>query len=86
MRVAIVGCGLIAGRRCKALAGCSLVACCDVRAERAQALARSAPGAEATSDWRATVNRPDVDLVIVATPHNMLAEIACAAAGAGKHV
>ncbi|MEK7407471.1 MAG: Gfo/Idh/MocA family oxidoreductase, partial [Acidobacteriota bacterium] len=54
--------------------------------ERAQALARSAPGAEATTNWRAAVNRPDVDLVIVATTHYMLAEIACAAAGAGKHV
>jgi predicted dehydrogenase len=40
----------------------------------------------ASSDWHATVARPDIDLVVVATPHDSLAEIARAAVTAGKHV
>lgn len=63
-----------------------IVACCDAVAERAQALARSVPGTEVTTNWRETVARADVDLVVVATSHDKLAEIACAAAEAGKHV
>jgi predicted dehydrogenase len=86
MRVAIIGCGLIGGKRAAALSPCRLVACCDAVPERAQALARTAPGAEAGTDWRDMVARADVDLVVVATSHDRLAEIACAAAAAGKHV
>lgn len=43
-------------------------------------------GAEAGTDWRAAVKRPDIDVVVVATPNGVLAEIACAALEAGKHV
>jgi predicted dehydrogenase len=57
-----------------------------VQRDRAEALARTVAGAEATEDWRAAIDRPDVDLVIVATTNNVLAEIARAAIQAGKHV
>ncbi len=40
----------------------------------------------ASSDWRATVARPDVDVVDICTPNNLHAEIAIAAARAGKHI
>lgn len=83
MRVAIVGCGLIGEKRARALRGCTLAVCCDLVLERA---ARLANGAEVSTDWRAVVTRPDVDLVIVATTHDLLAEIGCGAAAAGKHV
>jgi predicted dehydrogenase len=86
MRVAIIGCGLIGGKRASALSQCRLVACCDRAPERALALARAVPGAEGANDWRETVARADVDLVVVATSHDRLAEIACGAAAAGKHV
>jgi predicted dehydrogenase len=86
MNVAIVGCGLIGQKRAKALAGCMLTACVDVDRERAEALARSAPGAQPMTDWRAGVNRPDVDIVVVSTTHDQLAEITLAAISAGKHV
>jgi len=36
--------------------------------------------------WRSAVERPDVDIVIVATTHDALAEVAHAAVQAGKHV
>jgi predicted dehydrogenase len=84
--VAIVGCGLIGQKRAKALAGARLTACADVVRERAESLARTAPGAAAGDDWRAMVDRADVDIVIVATTNESLAEIACFAVEAGKHV
>lgn len=42
--------------------------------------------AEAATDWRALVARPDIDLVDVCTPGDTHAEIAIAALEAGKHV
>jgi predicted dehydrogenase len=86
MRAAIIGCGLIGRKRSEALSDCSLVVCCDTLGDRAEALARTVAGAVAVTDWQAAVTRPDVDVVLVATTHNMLAPIACAAAAAGKHV
>src|SRR5437660_7063834 len=86
MRAAIIGCGLIGRKRAQALAGCRLAVCCDTSGDRAEALARTADGAVALTDWQAAVIRPDVDVVLIATTHDMLAPIACAAAAAGKHV
>ncbi len=86
MRVAIIGCGLVGHKRARALGDCQLVACADVVGERAAALARTIPGTQPTGDWRAVVERPDVDIVIVSTTHNVLAEITLAAITAGKHV
>ena len=84
--VAIVGCGLIGHKRARALAGARLSVCADLRRDRAEALAAVVPGVSATDDWRAAVSRPDVDLVIVATINDSLADITCAAVAAGKHV
>jgi predicted dehydrogenase len=84
--VGVVGCGLIGQKRAKALGtGGKLVACADIDMNRAEALARSA-GAKAFRDWRELVWSPLVDVVIVATLHDSLAEITCTAAEAGKHV
>lgn len=84
--VAIVGCGLIGQKRARALAGARLAACADVDRGRAEALARTAPGASAHADWREAVAKPDVDVVVVATLHDSLAEIAAGAIAAGRHV
>jgi predicted dehydrogenase len=86
MNVAIVGCGLIGLKRARALAGARLVACADLDPGRAGQLARGFEGCAATTDWREAVSRPGVDIVVVATPHNTLAEIARGAIEAGKHV
>ena len=86
MNVAIVGCGLIGQKRAGALGGCQLVACADVVEDRAETLARMRPGVQAVIDWRAAVERLDVDIVIVSTTHDALAEITLAAISAGKHV
>jgi predicted dehydrogenase len=63
-----------------------VVVCCDAVPDRAEALARSLSGAEAAANWQDVVQRPDVEIVVVATSHDRLAEIACAAAATGKHV
>jgi predicted dehydrogenase len=41
---------------------------------------------EASSDWRTVVARPDIDVVDIVTPNDSHAEIAIAAAKAGKHI
>jgi predicted dehydrogenase len=84
--VGVIGCGLIGQKRAKALgAGGKLVACADLDADRAEKLA-STSGAQVYRDWRALVLSSSVDVVIVATLHDSLAEITRAAAEAGKHV
>lgn len=86
MNVAIVGCGLIGQKRANALAGSRLVACADSECRRAEQLARGAEGCIPSADWRAVVSRADVEIVVVAAPHYVLAEIAAEAIEAGKHV
>jgi predicted dehydrogenase len=41
---------------------------------------------QATNDWRSIIHDPDIDVVDIATPNNLHAEIAIAAAAAGKHI
>lgn len=84
--VAIIGCGLIGRKRAVTLGGARLVACADLDPARAEDVARTAIGAEATDNWRAAIDRTDVDIVIVSTTNEMLTEIALAAVEAGKHV
>jgi len=85
-RVGIVGCGLIGQKRAKALgAGGLLVACADIDIDRAEILAYNTR-AKVFREWRELVRSPLVDVVIVATLHDSLAEITQTAAAAGKHV
>lgn len=84
LRVGIVGCGLIGGKRADAAAPHSISIVADTDLGRAEAIARKT-NARATSDWREVVDG-DVDLVIVATTHNSLSEIATAALEKGRHV
>lgn len=86
MNVAVVGCGLIGQKRAKALSGSRLVASTDLLPARAQSLAAQAPGCEAVDHWKQVIDRNDVDIVVIATTHESLAEITMAAVSAGKHV
>ena len=88
MRVAIVGCGLIGGKRAKSVTalGHSVVATADAVPERAAALAKAYPGCTSAADWREVVVRDDVDAVVVATINDSLAQITLGAVKAGKHV
>jgi predicted dehydrogenase len=88
VNIAIIGCGLIGQKRAKTLAatGSHLLACVDQIQERAESLAKQHPGCIAYTDWRAVMNRPDIDAVIISTLHASLAEIGLAAVQAGKHI
>jgi len=86
MNVGIVGCGIIGGKRAKALAPHRLVAVADANPRRAEQLASEHPGCAAESHWEPVVSRSDVDIVIVATTNDMLAPITDAAVKRGKHV
>jgi predicted dehydrogenase len=84
--VGIVGCGLIGRKRANALgAGGRLVACMDLDSSKAEKLALD-HGCEFLSNWKELISRKDVELVIVSTLHDSLAEITQAAIIAGKHV
>jgi predicted dehydrogenase len=84
--VAIVGCGLIGQKRARSLAGARLVVCADRQRDRAESLARTMTGVTATDDWRVALDRADVDVVVVATTNDALADIGRVAVEAGKHV
>jgi predicted dehydrogenase len=86
LNVAIVGCGLIGQRRSQHLAGARLVHCIDSDPARASRVAAQAPGCTWGADWRVLMESADVEAIIVATPHDRLAEIVSAAIDAGKHV
>jgi predicted dehydrogenase len=87
MNVCIVGCGLIGQKRLRALkADHKIIAVADVVLGRADALALQSQETLAYSDWRAAIDIPSVDTVIVATPNNSLVPITAYAVKQGKHV
>jgi len=59
---------------------------CGRTASEVQQAARTYGWEETTTDWRAVIDRPDVDLIDISTPDESHAEIAIAAAKAGKAV
>jgi len=59
---------------------------CDQPIQRAGEMAAQFGFARATDDWRAAINDPAVEAVSVTTPNRLHAEMAIAAAKAGKHV
>ncbi len=63
-----------------------LKAVCARNAERAKAFAENWGYESVETDWRFLVERKDIDVVDIASPNDTHAEIAVAAAGAGKMV
>ncbi|HXI28088.1 MAG TPA: Gfo/Idh/MocA family oxidoreductase [Vicinamibacterales bacterium] len=63
-----------------------LKAVCARNADRVRAFASNWGYESIETDWRALVNRADIDLVDIASPNDTHAEIAVAAARAGKMV
>ncbi|MDL2259364.1 Gfo/Idh/MocA family oxidoreductase [Deltaproteobacteria bacterium OttesenSCG-928-K17] len=86
MNVGIIGCGLIGHKRAASLGRGLLAACADVNAERAEALSRAGAGCRAYVDWRELLKHPGLDLVVISTLHDSLAEISIAALEAGLDV
>lgn len=65
---------------------CAVQAICASHQERAEAAARTLGIPMASSDWRELVADPDLDALALAVPPAIQAEIALAAARAGKHL
>ena len=91
LRVGIIGSGGIAeGAHApgyKAIPDdCELVACCDVRPERAKAFAERFDLAHWYTDYRELLALPDLDAVSVCTPPFMHRDATVAALDAGLHV
>jgi len=96
LRVGVVGYGVMGKAHCYAyrvapmmrrLPVTPVVAVISGRNEPAVAAAAAAYGVpEHTTDWRAVVGRDDIDIVDICTPPGTHAEIAAAAAAAGKAV
>lgn len=85
---AIVGTGLIADFHARAVAGARggrLLAVCSRDLERAKAFG-SRYDCDAYGNLDALLARPDIDVLLIATPSGMHMEAAIAAARAGKHV
>jgi predicted dehydrogenase len=83
----IIGLGMIADFHAKAvkdIPGARLVAVASRSADKAAAFAAK-HGCEAVADFRALLDRPDVDVVTICTPSGAHREPALAAAAAGKH-
>jgi predicted dehydrogenase len=88
VRVGLVGAGLMGSRRAASIAASRrsrLVTVADLVEEKAADLARRYEAAH-TTEWRAVVDDPGVDAVVVATVNRELAPITIAALTNGKHV
>jgi predicted dehydrogenase len=86
--VGIIGCGIIGQKRAEALnyiQRAKLVACADINLIKAEKIAKIS-GAKIFTEWRDLIKSIDIDLVIIATPHNLLAEICSEAINSRKHV
>jgi predicted dehydrogenase len=84
MRIGIIGCGLIGGKRAASARGHEIVAVSDIDSARATALA-SRYAATVYPEWR-NLFVAGLDAVIVATTHDSLSTIALEAVQAGLHV
>jgi predicted dehydrogenase len=84
--VGIIGCGVIGKKRARSLGvRGKLISCADIDFARADSLA-SQFNAVAVKEWSDLLARSDIDIVIISTLHDSLAQITLAAMQAGKHV
>ncbi len=83
---AVIGVGGM-GRGHMDYEGARLLAVCDVDANHlSQAVEKAGPGVDAYSDFREVLDRPDIDIVHIATPPHWHGLMAIAAAEAGKDI
>ncbi|HEV7216149.1 MAG TPA: Gfo/Idh/MocA family oxidoreductase [Chloroflexota bacterium] len=89
LRLGMIGCGQISSRffnQAAELEGVTFVATCAAHAESAKAKAEERGCERWTTDYLELLSWPDLDGVVVTTPHQMHAAMATDAAKAGKHV
>lgn len=89
LRLAIVGCGDIAGLTAwvsRLVPQVALSACCDIHAERAWQFAKLHQISQCFSDYNQLLEKSNVDAVYLATPHYLHYEMILSAVRAGKPV
>jgi predicted dehydrogenase len=89
VRVGVIGTGnrgTLLARYFATHAGCELVAACDVRKSRLEALLKEMPAVGGGGDYRRILDRPDIDAVVVATPDHWHGPMIAEACAAGKDV
>jgi phthalate 4,5-cis-dihydrodiol dehydrogenase len=89
LRVGIVGCGNQGTALAEAANRTStlrVVACADPDKAALNRVTRIVPDASTHASVEALLGESDVDAILIATPHHLLAPIALAALRAGKHV
>ncbi|MCW2527061.1 MAG: putative Myo-inositol 2-dehydrogenase [Pseudonocardiales bacterium] len=89
IRVGVIGVGwgsLVLAPAFNVVRGFEVVALCSQREERVRAAGEKLGIADVTTDWRALVERDDLDLIAICTPTPLHHEQAIAAMRAGKHV
>lgn len=91
VRIGLIGCGGISRAHVQGMKSLGqevvrVVATCDVEEALAQERARESGAEVALTDWREVLKREDIDAVDICLPHDLHAEVAVAAAQAGKHI
>ncbi len=86
MNVGMVGCGLIGKKRALALGAHNLLMAVDSDIKRAQDIAALRSQSKVSTDYNDVIKDPRIDMVIVSTSNDRLAEISLSAIKAGKHV
>lgn len=89
LKVGIVGCGYQGSRLVSAIQlidSLVVTACMDIDPQAATELANSVGGASVYPSVEDLLEGSDVDVVMVATPHHVLADVSLKAIQAGKHV
>ncbi len=86
-KIGLVGCGFIGKKRAASLGDRGeLVACADLNFASAQELASKYANVIPFNSWLEMLNKADIDIVIVSTLHDSLAEITLNSLTKQKHV
>ncbi|HWQ67130.1 MAG TPA: Gfo/Idh/MocA family oxidoreductase [Methanospirillum sp.] len=86
MKVGIIGCGAIGKKRALALSGHELVIAVDTSLERAMEIAQLKKCQTISTDYHDALQNNDIELVLISTTNEFLAQITLDAVTAGKHV
>jgi predicted dehydrogenase len=88
MKISIIGTGLQFSRRAPVILNSKddeLISICGIDKEKTIKYSK-AFNCEIDRDWRVTVDRKDIDVIVITTPPHLHKEITLAALSAGKHV
>jgi predicted dehydrogenase len=89
VRFAVIGCGSIGARHLAVLEKqpqAQIVAVCDIERDRSEKSSALYGGVPAYTEYGKLLERDDVDVVNICTPHGLHAPMSIAASKAGKHV